>query len=155
MRGRGKWNAVDTCGPRRLRFSRYCCSCKDLDGGARHHGQGLKVGDELLSWGAAWGIPTLDYKGATVVSSTNSYVKPPFTILDRWKSAETDAVLLKAGQTATKDCSFFHVVESRKPGSVTAHELGQSCVGFARRTLDRNEDGFAFAVSLRRRGQGS
>ena len=74
--------------------------------------EGLKVGDELLSWGAAWGIPTLDYKGGTVVSSTNSYVKPPFTILDRWKSAETDAVLLQAGQTATKDCSVFHVVEA-------------------------------------------
>jgi hypothetical protein len=106
---------------------------------------GLKVGAEVLSWGASWGIPTLDYKGRTVVSSTNSYVKPPFTILDRWKSAETDAALLKAGQTATKDCSFFYVVESRKPGSVTAHELGESCVGFAKRTLDRNEDGFAFA----------
>ena len=48
MRGRGKWNAVDTCGPRRLRFSRYCCSCKDLDGGARHHGQ--VAGGGFCTW---------------------------------------------------------------------------------------------------------
>ena len=34
--------------------------------------QGLKVGDELLSWGVAEGIPTLDYKGRVVVPSTNS-----------------------------------------------------------------------------------
>jgi hypothetical protein len=106
---------------------------------------GLKVGNEVLSWGASWGVPTLDYKGRTVVSSTNSYVKPPFIVLVQWKTAETDAVLLKAGQTATKDCFFFYVVESRKPGSVTAHELGESCVGFDTLTLDRNEGGFAFA----------
>jgi hypothetical protein len=55
--------------------------------------EGLKVGNELLSLGVADGIPTLDYKGRAVVSSTNTYVTPPFSIMDRWSSAETNAVL--------------------------------------------------------------
>jgi hypothetical protein len=45
--------------------------------------EGPKVGDELLSWGVAEGIPTLDHKGRVVVSSTNSYVTPPFSIMGR------------------------------------------------------------------------
>lgn len=108
-------------------------------------GEGLKVGNELLSWGVAEGIPTLDYKGRAVVSSTNTSVTPPFSIMDRWSSAETNAVLLGAGQTATKDCTVVYVVESRKPGSVTAHDLGDICVGMTMPTVGRNQDGFAFA----------
>lgn len=107
--------------------------------------EGLKVGDELLNWGVAEGIPTLDYKGRVVVSSTNSYVTPPFSIMGRWSSAETKAVLLGAGQTATKDCTVVYVVESRKPGSVTVHDLGDICVGLTMPTIGRNQDGSAFA----------
>ena len=38
---------------------------------------GLKVGAEVLSRGASWGIPTLDYKGRTVVSSTTAPPSEP------------------------------------------------------------------------------
>jgi hypothetical protein len=51
------------------------------------------------------------------------------------------------GYVATKDCSVIHVVESRKSGSVTAHELGQVCVGMTGPSIDRNQDGFVFAES--------
>jgi hypothetical protein len=107
--------------------------------------EGLKVGDEVLVRGNGGDIPTLTYKGRTVVSSTNTYATPPFSVLDRWSDAGTSAVLLQAGVTATKDCSTIYVVESRKPGSVSSHELGIICVGLDMPTVERNEEGFVFS----------
>jgi hypothetical protein len=107
--------------------------------------EGLRVGSELLEWGSNEGIPTLMHKGNAVVRSTNSYAKPTFTPLDTWNSAETSAVILQAGATATKDCSIIHVVESRQPGLVSAHELGEICVAFSMPMVERNEQGFLFS----------
>jgi len=107
--------------------------------------EGLHVGSELLEWGSNEGIPTLMHRGQPVVRSTNSYAKPAFTPLDTWISAETSAVILQTGATATKDCSVIYVVESRQPGLVSAHELGEICVAFSMPLVERNEQGFLFS----------
>lgn len=107
--------------------------------------EGLRVGSELLEWGSNEGIPTLMHKGKAVVRSTNSYAKPTFTALDSWISAETSAVILQAGTTATKDCSVIYVVETRQPGLVSAHGLGEICVTFSMPIVERNERGFLFS----------
>lgn len=107
--------------------------------------EGLRIGSELLEWGSKDGIPTLMRKGQPVVSSTNGYAKPPFTVLDTWSTPETSAVLLQAGTAATRDCSVIHVVESRPPDLVAAHELGTICVAFDMPEVVRNAEGFLFS----------
>jgi hypothetical protein len=107
--------------------------------------EGLRVGSELLEWSSTDGIPTLMHKGQPVVRSTNGYAKPAFTALDTWISATTSAIILQAGTTATKDCSVIYVVESRQPGLVSAHELGEICVAFSMPMVERNEQGFLFS----------
>lgn len=107
--------------------------------------EGLRVGSELLEWGSNEGIPTLMHKGQPAVRSTNSYAKPTFTSLDTWISAETSAVILQAGATATKDCSVIYVVESRQQGLISVHELGEICVAFNMPMVERNEQGFLFS----------
>src|SRR5262249_48601432 len=106
--------------------------------------RGLRVGSELLTWGEEGPIKTLEHDGRVVVRATNTYVVPPFTILDRWKSSKINAVLLQAGVTATKDCSLIYVIENRQPGSVVSHELGTMCVSLDMPTTERNAAGFAF-----------
>lgn len=107
--------------------------------------EGLRIGSELLEWSSKDGIPALMRKGQPVVSSTNGYTKPPFTVLDTWSTPETTAVLLQAGAAATRDCSVVHVVETRQPDSVAAHELGTICVAFDMPRVARNAEGFLFS----------
>lgn len=107
--------------------------------------EGLRIDSELLQWGSEGGIRTLTHGGRPVVSTTTSYATPAFTILDIWNGPETNAVLLQAGVTATRDCSIIYVVESRQPQSVAAHELGTICVGFTPVRLERNDAGFFFS----------
>lgn len=107
--------------------------------------EGLRVGSEVLEWGNNDNIPTLMHAGHPVVRSTNSYAKLAFNVLDTWISAETNAVVLQAGTTATKDCSVIHVVESRQPGLVSVHRLGEICVSFTMPIVERNEQGFLFS----------
>lgn len=107
--------------------------------------EGLRVGSELLEWSSNDGIPTLTHKGQPVVHSTNSYAKPTFTVLDTLISPETSAVLLQAGAAATRDCSVIHVVESRQPATMVAHELGSVCIAFDMPKVERNAEGFLFS----------
>ena len=111
--------------------------------------EGLRVGSELLEWDGNDGIPTLMHKGQPLVRSTNSHAKPAFTILDAWKSADTNAVLLQAGAAATKDCSVIYVVESRQPHLLAVHELGMICVAFDMPKVERIEEGFLFSYPPR------
>lgn len=108
---------------------------------------GLRVGSELLNWGSEGNIRVLTHGGRAVVSTTNSYVSPAFTILDTWNNSDTRAVLLQAGVTATKDCSIIYVVENRQPRMVSAHDLGMICVGFDAVQVERNEQGFRLSYA--------
>ncbi|BBU60545.1 hypothetical protein MSC49_04800 [Methylosinus sp. C49] len=121
---------------------------------------GLRIGTEILAWGKPKdGLRTLDHRGRIVLQEPrNSLVDSPFTIHDRWKDGQTDAVLVEEGAADYNNCSTFYVVESRKPGAVARHELGKIC---GDRSSDddsdndpdpwstRNADGFAFVSPAR------
>ena len=110
--------------------------------------EGLKVGNELLTWGNEHGLRVLTYDGQVVARS--QYVGrtyAAFAVLDRWVSSQTSAVLLQADLAATKDCASIYVIETRRPASVVSHALGQVCVGMDERALERNQEGFIFTES--------
>lgn len=110
--------------------------------------KGLTVGSELLTWGLTPrdGRRTLNHGGRIWLEEPYAGRSgPPFTILERWKSAKTDAVLIEAGEAATTDCSTIFVVESRQIGSVAVHDLGDICVGLTAPEVKRNDQGFVFA----------
>jgi hypothetical protein len=109
----------------------------------------FKLGSEVLSWGKENDIPTLTHKGRVVVNGTNTYMTPPFAVLDRWDDSQTSAVLLQAGVAATLDCALIHVLESRTRGTVVAHELSTICVGMRMPTVERTEQGFIFTPAPR------
>lgn len=117
---------------------------------------GLKIGNELLPWGATEeGRRTLIHRGQVVLEEPyTDRTYPPFTIDDRWKSGETDAVLIEAGAVASGDCASIAVVESRKPGQVTLHMLGEECVGTPDSRPIRNAEGFAFVSPAEPLGEG-
>jgi hypothetical protein len=103
----------------------------------------LKLGAEVLAWGKEHDVPTLAHKGRVVVRGTKPY--SPFSVLDRWDDSQTHAVLLQAGVTATLDCALIHVLESRTPDTVVAHDLGLICVGMRGPTVERTDQGFIFS----------
>jgi len=78
---------------------------------------------------------------------------PAFTLLSRWTSPQTNAVLLQADAIASKDCASYYVIESRMPGAVVSHALGDACVGMTGPTIDRNSEGFSFVEALRPFGE--
>ena len=110
---------------------------------------GLTIGTETLVWKQTGdGIKTLEFKGRVIVEVPQADANPPFTILQRWSSPETQAVLLKAGEAVTMECSTTYVIEARKNGNVTAHKLGQTCIGFDTASAKRTENGFVMEMPV-------
>ncbi|WP_170162504.1 lysozyme inhibitor LprI family protein [Methylocystis hirsuta] len=117
----------------------------DLDAPEEVPRVGLKLGSEILTWKTIDGRRTLTHRGRVVIEERyilRNY--PPFMVDDRWKSGDTDAVLIEEGGVASGDCAFFAVVESRSSGVVTRHELGEECVGTPYSRPIRDAEGFAF-----------
>jgi uncharacterized protein YecT (DUF1311 family) len=116
---------------------------------------GLKLGTELLTWGTKDRRRTLAHHGRVVLEeryTDRDY--PPFMVDDRWKSSETDAALIEEGSVASSDCASIAVLESRRPGVVTRHELGEECVGTPDSRPIRNVEGFAFISPASPLGEG-
>jgi len=112
--------------------------------------EGLKLGNETLTWGEDRGLKTLVHGNHIVASSQYTpRTYPAFTLLSRWTSPQTNAVLLQADAIASKDCASYYVIESRMPGAVVSHALGEACVGMTGPSIARNSEGFVFAEAPR------
>lgn len=107
--------------------------------------QGLSLGAARLRWAITpEGRRTLTYQGRVVLEEPFIGQTTSFTVLERWKSYETEAALVEAGAAASAQCSSVHVVENRRQGGVRAHDLGLNCVSFDPPEFGPTEDGFRF-----------
>jgi uncharacterized protein len=108
---------------------------------------GMKLARETLTWGRSEdGMRTLNHHGRVVLKERYAPRNdPPFMVLDRWRSGDMDAALIQEAGIASGDCATFSVVESRTPGAVARHELGEACVGDENSSAARNAEGFAFS----------